>query len=112
MARDQQRSDADADRAVPALAFSQISATLISHGFLTAPLDIAGLSKESTTTLADAFHGLIAQRQKDVELRQSLASQNRVLESTLDRTKRFWKENEEKRVDIERKLEAVKAQLR
>lgn len=92
-------------------AFVQVNASLLERGYISKPLDVTGLSDANLKALSDLLHGFVAQRVQDADLREELASRNRVLESSLERTKRFWKEDEEKRAECERKLEASKAQV-
>ncbi|SPC61929.1 uncharacterized protein UHOD_08060 [Ustilago sp. UG-2017b] len=92
-------------------AFEQLNATLISRGYLRLPLDVAGMREDSLSALADALHALIAQREEDIEVRTALTAKNRTLTASLERTKRFQKEEIERSADFERKAEASKAKL-
>ncbi len=101
--------DADNDGARPT--FEQLNATLISRGYLRLPLNVAGMREESLAALADALHAMIAQREEDIEVRTALTAKNRTLTASLERTKRFQKEEAERSADFERKAEASKAKL-
>ncbi|SAM85491.1 uncharacterized protein UBRO_08060 [Ustilago bromivora] len=92
-------------------AFEQLNATLISRGYLRLPLNVAGMREDSLSALADALHALIAQREEDIEVRTALTAKNRTLTASLERTKRFQKEEIERSADFERKAEASKAKL-
>lgn len=92
-------------------AFEQLNATLISRGYLRLPLKVAGMREDSLSALADALHALIAQREEDIEVRTALTAKNRTLTASLERTKRFQKEEIERSADFERKAEASKAKL-
>lgn len=92
-------------------AFEQVNALLIDRGLIDKPLDVNGLSSSSIKNISNLLHSLVSQRQKDADFREELASKNRVLESSIERTKKFWKEDEEKRAECERKLEASKANI-
>ncbi|PWN31983.1 uncharacterized protein FA14DRAFT_83640 [Meira miltonrushii] len=92
-------------------AFEQVNALLVDRGLIDKPLDVNGLSSSSIKSIANLLHSLVSQRQKDADFREELASKNRVLESSVERTKKFWREDEEKRAECERKLEASKANV-
>ncbi|CCF49717.1 hypothetical protein NDA11_007113 [Ustilago hordei] len=92
-------------------AFEQLNATLISRGYLRLPLNVAGMREDSLSALADALHALIAQREEDIEVRTALTAKNRTLTASLERTKRFQKEEIERSADFERKAEASKSKL-
>ncbi|KAJ1026355.1 hypothetical protein NDA16_002442 [Ustilago loliicola] len=91
--------------------FEQLNATLISRGYLRSPLNVAGMREDSLATLADALHAMIAQREEDIEVRTALTAKNRTLTASLERSKRFQKEEAERSADFERKAEASKAKL-
>lgn len=91
--------------------FEQLNSTLVSRGYLRTQLDVSGMKADALEELADALHAMIAQREEDLEVRTTLAAQSRTLNASLERTKRFLKEQEEKSADLERKAEAVKAKL-
>lgn len=92
-------------------AFEQVNVLLIDRGLIDKPLDVNGLSSSSVKNISNLLHSLVSQRQKDADFREELASKNRVLESSIERTKKFWREDEEKRAECERKLEASKANV-
>lgn len=100
------------DPPTPLDTFSQINSTLLSNGLVERSIDLSQLPEQSVRALSDAIHGLLSQKHRDAELKQSLSGRNRTLESSLERTKRFWKEDEDKRVELEHKVESFKAQLR
>ncbi len=54
---------------------------------------------------------MIAQREEDIEVRTALTAKNRTLTASLERTKRFHKEELERSADFERKVEASKSKL-
>ncbi|EPQ27113.1 uncharacterized protein PFL1_05395 [Pseudozyma flocculosa PF-1] len=89
--------------------FEQLNATLFSRGYLRAPLNVAGLPQHSVEALADALHAIIAQREEDLEVRSVLTAKTRTLTASLERAKRFLKDEGEKCADSERKAEAAKA---
>lgn len=91
--------------------FEQLNATLISRGYLRSPLTVAGMRPDSLAALSDALHAMIAQREEDIEVRTALTAKNRTLTASLERTKRFYKEESERSADFERKSEASKAKL-
>ncbi|CBQ70031.1 conserved hypothetical protein [Sporisorium reilianum SRZ2] len=91
--------------------FEQLNATLISRGYLRSPLNVAGMRDESLSALADALHAMIAQREEDIEVRTALTAKNRTLTASLERSKRFQKEELERSADFERKAEASKVKL-
>uniref|UniRef100_V5EV67 Uncharacterized protein n=1 Tax=Kalmanozyma brasiliensis (strain GHG001) TaxID=1365824 RepID=V5EV67_KALBG len=91
--------------------FEQLNATLISRGYLRFPLNVTGMREESLASLADALHAMIAQREEDIEVRTALTAKNRTLTASLERTKRFHKEELERSADFERKAEASKSKL-
>lgn len=91
--------------------FEQLNATLISRGYLRSPLNVAGMREDSLAALADALHAMIAQREEDIEVRTALTAKNRTLTASLERSKRFQKEEAEHSADFERKAEASKAKL-
>ena len=91
--------------------FEQLNATLISRGYLRSPLNVAGMRQDSLSALADALHAMIAQREEDIEVRTALTAKNRTLTASLERSKRFQKEELERSADFERKAEASKIKL-
>ncbi|TKY87916.1 hypothetical protein EX895_003012 [Sporisorium graminicola] len=91
--------------------FEQLNATLISRGYLRAPLNVAGMRQDSLAALADALHAMIAQREEDIEVRTALTAKNRTLTASLERSKRFQREELERSADFERKAEASKVKL-
>ncbi|KAJ9478509.1 hypothetical protein PHBOTO_006573 [Pseudozyma hubeiensis] len=91
--------------------FEQLNATLISRGYLRSPLNASGMREDSLAALADALHAMIAQREEDIEVRTALTAKNRTLTASLERTKRFQKEEVERSADFERKAESSKAKL-
>lgn len=91
--------------------FEQLNATLISRGYLRSPLNTAGMPEDSLAALADALHAMIAQREEDIEVRTALTAKSRTLTASLERTKRFQKEELERSADFERKAEASKAKV-
>lgn len=91
--------------------FEQLNATLISRGYLRSPLNVAGIRQDSLSALSDALHAMIAQREEDIEVRTALTAKNRTLTASLERTKRFQKEELERSADFERKAEASKTKL-
>ncbi|SJX65680.1 uncharacterized protein SRS1_16304 [Sporisorium reilianum f. sp. reilianum] len=91
--------------------FEQLNATLISRGYLRSPLNVAGMREESLSALADALHAMIAQREEDIEVRTALTAKNRTLTASLERSKRFQKEELDRSADFERKAEASKVKL-
>ncbi|UZJ55882.1 hypothetical protein CBS101457_005202 [Exobasidium rhododendri] len=92
-------------------AFAQVNTALIDHGCLKKPLDVNELSSPTKKVLADLLYSMLAQRQEDGNMREQLASRVKVTESSLERTKRFWKEEKEKTADLSRRLEASKARV-
>ncbi|PWZ03451.1 hypothetical protein BCV70DRAFT_197662 [Testicularia cyperi] len=91
--------------------FEQLNATLVSRGYLRTPLDVTGMNREAMDSLADALHAMIAQREEDLEFRTALTAQTRTLTSSLERTKRFLCEEQDRSADLERKTEAAKARI-
>ncbi|ETS64424.1 hypothetical protein PaG_01279 [Moesziomyces aphidis] len=91
--------------------FEQLNATLISRGYLRSALNVAGMHQDSVGVLADALHAMISQREEDIEVRTALTAKNRMLAASLERAKRFHKEESERAADFERKSEAAKAKL-
>ncbi|SPO29965.1 uncharacterized protein UTRI_06271_B [Ustilago trichophora] len=91
--------------------FEQLNATLISRGYLRSPLNVSGMRSDSLAALSDALHAMIAQREEDIEVRTALTAKNRTLTASLERTKRFYREESERSADFERKSEASKARL-
>ncbi len=91
--------------------FEQLNATLISRGYLRSALNVSGMREESVGVLADALHAMISQREEDIEVRTALTAKNRTLTASLERAKRFHKEESERAIDFERKAEAAKAKL-
>jgi hypothetical protein len=92
--------------------FSQVNAALIDHGCLTKPLDVSELSSTAKKALATLLHSMLTQRQEEGQLREQLSSKLRVTDSSLERTKRFWKEEQDKTADLTRRLETSKARIR
>lgn len=100
------------DRITPPVdSFAQINTTLLERGCLSMPLDVTGLTSEAKRALATLLLSLLAQRQDDAKFREQLASRLKVTESSLERTKRFWKEDQNKSADLTRKLESSKARI-
>ncbi|SNX87353.1 uncharacterized protein MEPE_06063 [Melanopsichium pennsylvanicum] len=91
--------------------FEQLNAALISRGYLRSPLNVTGMREESLVALSDTLHAMVAQREEDIEVRTALTAKNRSLTASLERTKRFQKEELERSADLERKVEASKAKL-
>ncbi|GAC97995.1 hypothetical protein PHSY_005583 [Pseudozyma hubeiensis SY62] len=100
----------ETDKSIPPT-FEQLNATLISRGYLRSPLNASGMREDSLAALADALHAMIAQREEDIEVRTALTAKNRTLTASLERTKRFQKEEIERSADFERKAESSKAKL-
>lgn len=101
-----QESDCSSD------SFAQVNATLIDRGCLTKPLDLDGISSTTKKALAQLLISLLGQRQDDANFREQLSSKLKVAESSLERTKRFWSEEQSKSADLARRLETSKARVR
>jgi hypothetical protein len=93
-------------------AFAQVNASLLERGLLKNPLDVNDVSIVTRKALADLLLSMLAQRQEDGKFREQLSSKLRVTDSSLERTKRFWKEEQDKTADLTRKLETSKARIR
>lgn len=92
--------------------FAQVNTALIDHGCLKKPLDMSDVPSATRKALAELLLAMIAQRQTDACFREQLSSKLRVNESSLERTKRFWKEEQDKTADLACKLETSKARGR
>jgi len=109
---DAQGSNDSVESSIPSIdTFSQVNAALIDHGCLKKPLDVSELSNLAKKALSDLLYSMLAQRQEDANFREQLASKLRVTDSSLERTKRFWKEEQEKTADLSRRLETSKARI-
>lgn len=83
--------------------FHQLSHLLISRGFIKHPLQVESLPADHLQVLADLLYEFLSQRDQDVEFRETLIGKNRTLESSLDRSNRFLKEEKEKSLNEEKK---------
>lgn len=75
------------------------------------PLDVSELSNAASKSLATLLLSLLDERQEQAHFREKLASRLTVTESSLERTKRFWREEQEKTADLARKLDTTKARV-
>lgn len=106
------RKRSNEDRTTPAVdSFAQINTTLLERGCLAKPLDITGLPSDARKALSNLLLSLLAQRQDDATFREQLASKLSVTDSSLERTKRFWNEEQNKSADLTRRLETSKARV-